>query len=487
MNSALLVVVLALSAAVPKAFGQENEGRQWPERIQTVLDNTKPLAFPRGGRLPLYLWPAMDPGDLEDREALALVRELDRRGVGLICSWTAKDRETSLRRALTVARAQKQLGVPVNVNATSILYSFFDGDVRTAHVDEAGNAFFDDSFGAKKDMGCPFTLDLKKDAIRERVDWYVRAYRDAGVPLDFIWADWEVDGPIEFNRAHETSKRCIRCREAVGDIDNFNAFQKALRDIRSGLQRYAFTLPVLERFPDAHIGNYAVYPHNGYRYWYDYFEFYVEGQPYIADGHARYRQWHNDFPGTGYTFAMPVVYPWARLFGWYDFEETDYRWFYNMLLVASNAGMNTPADIPIISFVHWNMIDPEKYPAPGLRQFSEEMYRELLWHMLLRGADTFYMWCGRDQFAIETRLVHEVYAGAQEYGDFLDGGVPVTFEVPREPGTVVSGLRLGNRVLVRRTDFGGSRSEVRLPVGLGFVDVPSLPGACMILDAPVTE
>ena len=478
----LLFVIMSLSNT--RSLVAENTAGEhtWSQGIQIVLDETKPLDHPRGDRLPLYLWPAMDPGDLDGETAEYLVAELDRRGVGIICSWTPENRDESLRKALTVARAQKKLGVPVNINATSILYSFFNGDESTAHIDADGKPFFDDSFGERHKMGCPFTLDSRRDAIRERVDWYVTAYADAGIPIDFIWADWEIDGPIEFNHAYESSKRCARCREHIGDIDNFLDFQKTLRDIRSELQRYAFTEPVLERFPEALVGNYAVYPHNGYRYWYDYFEFYVEGQPYIADQDAKYRLWYNDFPGTGYTFAMPVVYPWARLFSWYDFNNADYRWFYNMLLVASNAGANTHEDIPIISFVHWNMINPEKYPAPGMKQFSGEMYRELLWHMLLRGTDTFYLWCGRKEFADETRLLHEVYAAAQEYGAFLDGGTPVTFDVPGEPGTVVSALRLGERLLVRRTDFNGLTDDVTLRVGSKTVTVKPSPGECVVYD-----
>lgn len=451
----------------------------WSERMQLVLDTTKPLEHPRESRLPLYLWPAMNPGDLSDSDAERLVKECERRGIGVICSWTPDNRDAALKRALVIARAQKKLGVEVNIDATSLLYSFFDGDTATAHVDEAGKTFFDDSFGGKK-MGCPFTLDMKKDAIRERVEWYAAAYKQAGIDVDFIWADWEVDGPIEFNRAHEASKKCVRCREQIPDIDNFLSFQKALRDIRSELQRYTFSEPVLEAFPRALVGNYAVYPHDGYRYWYDYFEEYEDGQPYIADQGAKYRLWYNDFPGTGYTFAMPVVYTWARLFGWYDFENTDYRWFYNMLLVASNAGKNTPARTPVISFVHRHMIDPAKYPNPALEPLSEAMYRELLWHMLLRGTDAFYMWCGKDEYAEEIRPLHEVWAAAQEYGNFLEKGVPVTFDVPDRPGTVVSALRLGDRMLVRRTDFSPNEEPVRLRVGGKTADVPPLAGKCGI-------
>ncbi|MHC4682599.1 MAG: hypothetical protein ACYTEK_28440, partial [Planctomycetota bacterium] len=90
----------------------------------------------------------------------------------------------------------------------------------------------------------------------------------------------------------------------------------------------------------------------------------------------------------------------------------------------------------------------------------------MLWHALLRGTDTFFLWCRAEQAAKESRLVHEVYAEAQQYGPFLSEGTPVNFDVPKRPGTVISGLELDGRVLVRRTDFGQSL-EGPVPVRVG--------------------
>jgi hypothetical protein len=101
--------------------------------------------------------------------------------------------------------------------------------------------------------------------------------------------------------------------------------------------------------------------------------------------------------------------------------------------------------------------------------------------MLLRGTDTFYLWCAEKEYGPEVRLLHEVYAAAQQYGDFLEKGTPVSFAVPREPGPVVSGLRLGNRVLIRRTDFGRPVEPVEVMIGARKMTVPSSPGRCQIL------
>jgi hypothetical protein len=264
-------------------------------------------------------------------------------------------------------------------------------------------------------------------------------------------------------------------------VDDFSCFQRAVREIRSEMQRETFARAIQSHFPDAMIGNYAVYPHNGYRYWYDYFETFVDGTPHRVDQCARYRQWYPEFPLTGYTCAMPVVYTWYPTFGWYEYENPDYRWFYNMLLVTSNAGAHTPPDIPITSFVHWHTTSPPPSPDPSVRQFSARGYRELLWHMLLRGTDTFFLWCVEDELGLEVSLVHQAYADSLRFKEFLDGGDPIVFTVPQTEGPVLSALRLGDRLLVRRTDFADHPRPVALRVGEQAVDVPRVEGECQIL------
>ncbi len=454
---------------------------QYADHIQVVLDNTRPLEYDRGDRLPLVLWPLIDPGALTSAQAEALVADLDSRGIALVAKWTKENRDESLENALTIARAQKKLGAGIHINAIDLLYSFFNGDESTAHIDEQGNTFWDEGFGRKKDMGCPFSIDFRKKEIRERVEYYLDAYQKEGLQVDFIFVDWEVDGPLEVNNAYQTSMKCQRCIEHLGKNISFKKFQEQLRNMRSYLQYYTLSQPVLSRFPNALVGNYAVYPADGYRYWYDYFEYYVDGQPAIQDQKAMYREWFDDFPATGFTFAMPVAYTWARTFNWYDFENTDYRWFYNMLLVASNAGKSTPRNIPVITWVHWNTIFYPGEPDESIIQFSEDGYKELLWHMLLRGTNTLAMWCSPNENAKEVSLIHDVYAAAQEYGEFLDHGLPINFELPSQPGTVVSGLIYNDKVLVRRTDFADNKDPVKIFAGTTPIIIPASPGKCQII------
>jgi len=454
-----------------------------PADIKAVLENTEPLRFSRGGRLPLYVWRVMDSlAGLSDTQAERVIRLLDERGIAVAQSWNYGRKEKSLEEGLRIGAIQQGLGLRVNVNATACLYSFFNGDERTFHVDSQGRKFYDGSFSPRRKMGCPFALKFRYPAIRERLEYFLRGYKQRGIKIDFIFADWEIDGPIEWNDAWSNSRRCRRCREHIRNIDDFREFQKQLRLIRSDMQRTVFVETVKRYFPGALVGNYGVYPHDGYRYWYDYYEKFVPGAPYKADGRAKYREWFPEFGLTGYNCAMPVVYTWYPTFNWYDFANPDYRWFYNMLLVATNACKSTPADVPIVSFVHWTTTSPPKNPDPAVKQFSREMYQELLWHMLLRGVDGFFLWCLKSELAAEVEAVHQVYADALKYRDFLDRGEPVTFQVPREPGPVVSGLKLGRRLLLRRTDFDDTAGDVELEVGGKKVVVPRFPGQCRVVE-----
>lgn len=456
----------------------------WSENIKTILENTKLLTYPRMGRLPLYVWPAVDPGEMSEETAGRLVELLDKRGVGVICSWRWREdrRLKSLEVGLSIAKAQKRLGQPVNIDASSLLYSFYDGSEETAHIDDNNNPFFDNSFGIDHKIGCPFTLNEQKDRIRERVTFFSKKYKEEGLEIDFIFTDWEIDGPIAVNGAFKASQKCKRCKKHLGEDFSYTKFQKQMMDMRAYLQYYTYVDPILSRFPSALVGNYGDYPNDGYRYWYDYFESHQPWEPYKQDQKAKYRQWYESFSKTGFTMAMPVVYTWKNIYKWYEFEDTDYRWFYNMLLVASNGVKNTDKNIPIVSFVHWNTIFIGRDESDAeIKQMSENGYRELLWHMLLRGTDSFFMWSERKNFPKEVRLVHEVYASALQFRDFLEHGWAITYDVPEEEGTVISGLAYKDKVLVRRTDFGSDKRPVLILAGSKLITVDYKPGICQII------
>ncbi len=479
-----LLLLIALTTCRP-ATGVESATMaapsNIPDNIRTVLNALPPLANERGDRELVYQYSVGNIGELSDEDAGWVISELAGRGVGVITNWLAgANQDAGIAEGIRIARIQESLGLTVATDANSILHRFYDNEPGTAHVDETGQPFWDESFAGSK-MGCPFALDHRKPVILARVAAYAEAYHAAGVPLGIVTADWEIDGPHEWNEAWEHSKRCARCLANMPNIDDFAAFQAKMRQLRAELLRECYVAPILHRFPDALVTNYAVYPNDGWRYWYDYFEHQQPELPHRMDQADRHRPWYNEFAESGLTLAMPVVYTWYNIYGSYPgFTNPDYRWFYNMLLVGSNAGASTPPGIPIATFVHWHTTAPPE-GSPEARQMSAEAYGELLWHLLLRGHDIFYSWTPMDELAEEIRLVQQVYDASLEYNEWMAFGTPVTFDVPLEQGPVVSGLRLGNRVLVRRTDFGGAGVSASISVDCKTVAVPIAAGACQVI------
>jgi hypothetical protein len=451
------------------------------EHAEELITKIPVLVKPRGQRLPVIIW-RLNNIQGEDAELAGFARQLNERGLATVTSWNYRGREKNLPYSLRYARLLQQEKLPVVINSTGVMHRFFNGDEKTAHVDADGTPFFDLSQTPKVKIGCPFATRHRYPAIREQVETFVKAYHNAGLPLDIVIADWEIDGPMAWNDAWEHAKRCTRCRQHIPKIDDFRVFQKAYRTIRDEMQRECYAKVVLEYYPKALVGNYAEYPHDGWHHWYDYFE--IDAKPPLPvrmDQGEPVRPWVADFAAQEYTFGMPVVYTWYRTFGWYDFANSDYRWFYNMLKVATNASKSAPADLPIITFVHWHTTAAPKEPDELVKQMSEGAYQELLWHMLLRGHYGLAMWCTPPETLKETQLVQQVYAESLAYSEFIEQGTPVSFEIPKQPGTVISGLRLANRLLVRRTDFGEKPGPAAIRIDGKDVLIPTNAGHCQIL------
>jgi hypothetical protein len=442
--------------------------------IREILDALSPLEHPRGARMPLYLWALRGMPASEDATARELLREADARGLAFLAVWDHEDLPTSLDEALRLGRLQQELGLSIGADAIKPLYSFCDGSPATAHVDEHGEPFFDRSHSAERPIGCPFALDHRYPEIAGRVHTFAKAYREAELPLGFVFSDWEIDGPLEWNNAWDHIRRCRRCRAELGDVQDFGHIQRILRSIRADMQRECYAKPILQRFPEALVGNYAVYAHGGMRYWYDYFEEFNPELPHIWDQREPSRPWAHEYP---------ALYTWYRTFDWYDYAVSDYHWFYNMLKVASNAGKHKPDGHKLITFVHHTLTDPPDGGAEShVVPMSPTAYQELLWHALLRGHDALFSWSPNDVAVHEAILAHQVYAESLAYADLAQEGQPVAYDVPTEPGTVVSALRVGQKLLVRRTDFDESDEPFVLSFGNTRCAIPNAPGVCQIVD-----
>lgn len=472
------IIILALPCVVP--VQAQDVTRE--QIVRGIIEAVPPLANPLGGTLQPIRGSRLDgwlPDD--DDEAREILRALHDRGVALTPYWVPNNAD---RQAFTLrmGRLQQELGLAVNVHGSLVMHGFFNGDEGTFHLADDGTPFSWQLFGSRK-MGCPFRLKERAGVIKQQWEDMVEAYHAAGVRIDLVSMDWYADGPVEWNEAWEAARRCSVCREHIPQIERFTAFQDAVRQVRGELQRECMVDVVRARFPDVLIGNWAVYPNNGWRYWYDFYETIPDGAPFRRDQEALYRTWADEFSRTGYTYANPTCYPWNDMYDWYPEYPTDFRWFYMLLKTASMAGKSIPPDLPIITWVKWRPtpVRDESEPAPPM---SLQTYRELLAHMLLRGSGGFMMWCRADETIDEVYAIAGLLDEALSFREFFEHGEPVFFDVPRRPGTVVSALRLDNRLLVRRTDFTGRPGPVTRRVGDVLVSIPPSPGSFVVVELP---
>jgi len=462
------------------------------ELLGQIIQQTQPLEHPRGDRLPLYAWITLDlPGD--DAQVEQLLKDLDARGIAAMLSWGGNKDPKALESALRVARIQKKLGLDVNVFAAvfGIGGVIFNGDPSTAHTDAEGKPYFDESQISWIKIGCPFKMEDRIKDLTGQVEFFCKGFKDAGIDVRFIVADWEIDGPLETNDGWAAAKKCSVCREHIKDIDtNFESFQKACRVLRGAMQRQVFSETTRRAFPNVLVGNYGIYPNDGWRYWYDFYEKVPTDSavPVKADGKAKHRKWFEEWLLTGYSYGMPVVYPRYAMFDWYDFENADFRWFRGMLLNASNGPRSVrrldDAPTTTISFIKYHTTDKPDPKLPDVPNISEAAYKELIWHMLLRRTDGLINWCPDGESVKEVTLLQQVYRESTKYNEFLLNGEPINFDTPEKPGPVISGLMLGKRVLIRRSEFGGPGDVIEIKVQGKKISVPAKPGACQVFELP---
>jgi hypothetical protein len=483
----LLLLPLLLYPATAARSGEATGDVAAP--FAALLEAIPPLTSPLGQRPPLFLWSPEMPVTASDAQLETTLQALQARGLCLFLRWQpeASNTMTQLQR---VAGIQKRLGLPVAVDATPVSHGLFPKGDAYSHVGQDGKPFR--GSGLSWNPGCPCRATSRNDAVRGRIESYARAQQAAQLPLDYWISDWELDGPNEWKQSWAVARKCVTCCRRIPDIaTNFPAFQAVVRQLRAEMQRENFVQPVQACFPAVRIGNYAMNPHDGYRYYWDYYEEDAFGKPNLAEGIAYRREqgayyrpwWRGEFETSGYNLAAPVIYAWYHLFANYAFTNTDYRWFYGMLLEGTSVTRHTPANTPLIPFLHGLPIGapdkPSDRPA-GFAPLSAAMFKELAWHLLLRGADSFILWAPGDEVR-ELQPLQAAYAESLAYPEFFEKGTPVLFDLPNQPGVVVSALKLDGKLLVRRTDFGNPAGPFTITLDRQKLAVPLAPGRCQVL------
>ena len=300
---------------------------------------------------------------------------------------------------------------------------------------------------------CPLVLDgwvITQHKLRETF----KQYKDAGVNVDAVWLDWEIE-PDWRNAQWDEAKHCSRCRKQFppGVLDDQQIYRHFIEQWRVQLFSAYVVAPIFEYYPHVSITN-----------WEEVISTPEEPTPTWSGT----RLWPPKYLGM-FTAANPVAYGntiwkrhnWKDEWGW-PLDETHMDRLYTSVMLnqisvhESNAQKISP----------WKQSIPwvDRFCAddrdPAIPILSRVRYREILRHCWLRGADGMQifnpLWFKEDaaKLAIATEELEDavaVYDELLQYRPFLEGGVAMNTSTltPTYEGVIWSGLRLGDEAIIR--------------------------------------
>ena len=429
-------------------------GVLYPKRIETpagkfswyeaVVKNIPPLKHARGSRWPLIAWEnfSTEPQKPEFYQALLA------RGLAEHIRLEPKQIDT----ALAIQRA----GSPVIVleGAGGPFPASLAGDPSLwAHQFDAG-------YKPKGEVRpCP-SLHAGWAIFAERLRETLRHFKQKGVVIDAVWNDWEND-PLYGPDRYEQARHCKRCREILPakTLDSERHFTDYTVRVFYDLFGAYYAAPVLEFYPQV-LGHQLARPAVDAREPAARLEQRTGPRPNAPVGHRlepdRLRGRVVDLEGAK---QVRKARPGARRPG-----------LHQRPLAAGLAHLETHP--PLGS---GKRIDPLGLPL-GLRAagaripvMSRERYREVLRHLWLRGVAAMQVFAPRmksyeDMALPEIEDAVAIYDEMLAFREFLDKGEILTYDVPHEQddGVVWSGLRLGNRAVVRVFKQGGGKAKQTL-------------------------
>jgi hypothetical protein len=152
-----------------------------------------------------------------------------------------------------------------------------------------------------------------------------------------------------------------------------------------------------------------------------------------------------------------------------DREHVDEFYMHFLLREVSDDAANRLTWTPGRGSVPWVCRWCPDDSDPKIPVMSRERYREALRHLWLRGITGMQVFnpvrAGYENMALaEVEDAAAVYDGMLEYREFLDGGTPLCLDVPgpQDGGVIWSGLKKGNRAVVRVFNSSGGRRTVTL-------------------------
>lgn len=442
-------LVLPLLLLIPlQVRAQSLEEAAWT--LPNLLRKVPPLQHDNAGRFPMiciepFLLTA-DDRSWQDAKPLpaAMIRELKKRG---LTQWIPPD-----ERYIQVALALQKEKAGVIMMQGMAFNGPPDEVPSSMHLLPEGYKGLKRP-GQQPKFPCPLVLDgWVKTAEKLRATF--RKYREAGVHIDAVWLDWEIE-PMAGDAQLDEAKHCSRCRQQFppGILDDKERYRAFISRCRLQLFSVYFVAPILEHYPGCSVTNW-------------------EEVISTADDPTPNWAGTRKIPPLDlgmFTAANPVAYGntiwydyhWREERGWpLDAAHMDRIYTQVMLGELSVHERNAMRVAPHLQSIPWVDRFCADNRDPKIPILTRPRYREILRHLWLRGADGMQifnpLWFKEDavRLAIATEEIEDAVAIYDEllgYRKFLDDGRVMNTDTPTAEfeGVIWSGLRTGDKAVVR--------------------------------------
>jgi hypothetical protein len=444
---------LAAALLLPRAGKAEEQrgGVLYPKRIpaesgkfswyDAVLEKIPRLKHDRGSRWPLITWEGFSTEPQEPK----FYQHLLQRGLAQHIRLDPKMIDT----ALAIQRASSPVIVMEGAGGTF--------PASLAGEPSAWAHQFDAGYKPKEyTRPCP-SIHVGWAKFADQLRGTLRQFKQKGVQIDAVWTDWEND-PLYGADRYEQALHCKRCREivprkALASSQRFMDY--TTRQFYELFGAY-YAAPVLEFYPKCSVTNWLAQPSTP-----------EEPQPGWSDnrGHVQMPPLVTAWNPTAYG-AASWIWESRSKDEKRDQEHVDQVYANVLLRQVSLTGKLSRRWAPEKESIPWITRWVSEPPELEFPVMTRERYREVLRHLWLRGVAAMQVFSPRmkgyeDMALPEVEDAVAVYDELLAFRGFLEDGEVLTYEIPRshDDGVVWSGIRLGNRAVVRVFKQGGGKAK----------------------------